>query len=138
MTGRRSKAYRRTAEEIIPMAWTDPWEPTHRDLEALWIEVAHGLGYRVACYRDSRGEHWGADSGWPDLFLVRNGRAWAIELKVPPDDLSEEQGIWLGLLDAVPGITAGVFRSSGDRAKDMAVIADSLATPPPVLPRVPS
>ena len=132
---RSPKAYRRTAEEIIPIARTHPWEPTHRDLVALWIEVAHGMRYRVSCMNDSRGEHWGADSGWPDLFLVRDGRAYAIEIKVPPDDVREEQGIWLAALDAIPGVTAGVFRSSGDRAKDLAVIADSLATPPPVLPR---
>lgn len=135
--GDRSKPYRRTAEEIIPEAWTDPWTPTHRELIALWIDIAKGLGYRVGCYQDSRGEHWAADSGWPDLFLVRGGRAFAIEVKTPAyPGVTDEQSEWLKALDAIPGVTAAVFRTSGDRAKDLAVIADSLREAPPVLPRV--
>src|SRR5690606_19999430 len=95
----------------------------------------HALGYRISVMHDSRGEHWGADSGWPDLFAVRDGRAYAIEIKVPPDEPTDEQRTWLRELDRLPGVTAAIFRSCGDRARDMAVIADILRAAPPVLPR---
>jgi len=117
------------------MAWTDPWTPTHRGLVGLWITIARNMGYLVTVMHDSRGEHWGADSGWPDVVMVRDGRMYAIEIKVPPDDVTDEQRAWLTELDRVPGIFAGIFRSSGDRAHDMAVIADILRVTPPTLPR---
>jgi hypothetical protein len=50
----------------------------------------------------------------------------AIEIKVPPDDLTGEQRDWLEQLNEVAGIEAVVFRSVGDRARDMAVLADLL------------
>ena len=131
----RRHGYKYRAEDLIPDAWTQPWEPTHRDLVALWLEVAHALGYRVTVTHDSRTDHWGADSGWPDVFAVKDGHAYAIEIKVPPDTVTDEQRSWLQELGAVPGITEGVFRSSGDRPRDMAVIADILRKPPPILPR---
>ena len=50
-------------------------------------------------------------SGWPDLFMVRNGRAIAAELKTngakPPRPNQQE---WLDALDAVPGIEAYCWR----------------------------
>ena len=131
-------AWKRLAEDIVPDAWTDPWpenHPTHRELVELWLAIAHALDYRVTVTHDSRTDHWGADSGWPDIFAVRGGRAYAIEIKVPPDTVRDEQREWLDRLGAVPGITEGVFRSSGDRARDMAVISDILRKAPPVLPR---
>ena len=134
----KAKAYRRLAEHIVPEAWVDPWpdgHPTHRELVELWLAIAHALGYLVHLVHDSRTEHWGADSGWPDIFAVRGGRAYAIEIKVPPDKPTDEQREWLDRLGAVPGITEGVFRSSGDRARDLAVISDILRETPPVLPR---
>lgn len=133
------KRYDTRAEDLVPFAWTDPWpagHPTHRELVALWLEIAHALGYRVTVTHDSRREHWGADSGWPDVFAVRGGRAYAIEIKTPAyPDVTDEQRLWLAELGAVPGISEGVFRSSGDRARDMAVIGDILREAPPVLPR---
>ena len=122
----------------MPDAWVDPWpdgHPTHRELVELWIAIAHALGYLVTVTHDSRNEHWGADSGWPDIFAVRAGRALAIEIKVPPDDVSGEQREWLDRLGSVPGIREGIFRSSGDKARDIAVISDILRIPAPVLPR---
>lgn len=135
----RRVGYRVKAEDLVPAAWTDPWpanHPTHRELVALWIEIAKALGYRVTVTHDSRTEHWSADSGWPDIFAVRAGRAYAIEIKTPAyPDVTDEQREWLTELGAVPGITEGVFRTSGDRARDMAVIADILREAPPVVPR---
>ena len=136
MTARhRGGGYRTKAEDLVPMAWHDPWTPTHRQLVALWIEIAHALGYLVTVTHDSRTDHWGADSGWPDIFAVRAGRAYAIEIKVPPDDATDEQRAWLTELGHIPGVTEGIFRSSGDKARDMAVIADILREAPPVVPR---
>jgi hypothetical protein len=117
------------------MAWTDPWEPSHRQIMDLWIEIARAKGYLIHVTHDSRSEHWAADSGWPDLFLARGGRAYAIEVKVPPDHPTDEQRAWLAALGRIPGILEAVFRSSGDRARDMAVIAEILDAPPPTLPR---
>lgn len=134
----RRGGYRMKVEDLVPVAWSDPWpagHPTHRELVALWLEVAHAMHYRVTVTHDSRTDHWGADSGWPDIFAVRGGRAYAIELKVPPDKPTDEQREWLNRLGAVPGVFAGVFRSSGDRAHDLAVIADILREAPPVVPR---
>lgn len=134
LRGRRQR-YESKVEDLVPMAWTDPWTPTHRQLVALWIEIARALGYLVTVTHDSRTDHWGADSGWPDIFATRAGRAYAIEIKVPPDKVTEEQRAWLDRLGAVPGITEGVFRSSGDRARDMVVIAGILREAPPLVPR---
>ncbi len=137
MTGQRIRrgGYRVKAEDLVPMAWTDPCQPTHRQLVELWLEIAHALKYLVTVTHDSRTDHWGADSGWPDIFAVRDGHAYAIEIKVPPDAPTDEQRAWLQRLGAVPGITEGVFRSSGDRARDMAVIADILRAAVPSVPR---
>lgn len=124
---------------FVPGAWTDPWprdHPTHAELMTLWVTIARAKGYLIHYTHDSRSEGWGADSGWPDLFLVRNGRAFAIELKTPGyNDPTDEQVRWLGALGHIPGVFDGIFRSSGDKARDMAVIADILSTPPPTLPR---
>jgi hypothetical protein len=137
----KRRGWNRLGEAIVPEAWTDPWpegHPNHRELVALWIDIAKALGYRVSCVNDSRGEHWGADSGWPDLFLARAGRAYAIEVKTPGyPTVTDEQMTWLGELDAIPGVTAAVFRTSGDKARDMGVISDILRQSPPALPRVP-
>lgn len=135
----RRGVWKRLAEAIVPEAWVDPWpdgHPTHREVVDLWIQIARALGYRVAVTHDSREEHWGADSGWPDIFAVRSGRAYAIEIKTPAyPTVTDEQRAWLTVLGAIPGITEGVFRSSGDRARDMAVISDILSAAPPLIPR---
>lgn len=135
----RTAPYRTRPEDLVPFAWTDPWpegHPTHAELMRLWITIAHAKGYRVNAVHDSRTEHWGADSGLPDLLMVRRGRMYAIEVKTPAyPDPTDEQRAWLDELGSVPGITEGVFRTSGDRARDMAVIADILSEQPPVLPR---
>jgi hypothetical protein len=127
--------WRRKAEDIIPDAMRSTWTPTHRQLVELWITIAHSLEYRVTVTHDSRTDHWGADSGWPDVFAVRGGRAYAIEVKVPPDDATDEQRAWLGELDQVPGVFAGIWRSSGDRTADAISITEILRTAPKTLPR---
>ena len=44
--------------------------------------------------------------GWPDLFMVKNGRAYAWELKSAKGKPSEAQTEWIEALQAVPGVDA--------------------------------
>lgn len=134
MTRHHDRApFKPDAVALADAAFTSPWKPTHRELEVLVDDVAHRLGWRIQATHDSRGEAWSADSGWPDRFLVRQiadrpglARALVLEIKVPPDTVTEEQFTWLALLDAVPGIETGIFRSCGDRARDTAFLAELL------------
>jgi hypothetical protein len=124
---RRGRApLRPDAEALARASLLDAWTPTHRQLEVLVDDVASGLHWRIHAIHDSRSETWAADSGWPDRFLLRGGRAVAIEIKVPPDDLSAEQRDWLEQLNEVAGISAIVFRSCGWPGRDMAVLAELL------------
>jgi hypothetical protein len=99
---------------------------THRKVEAVADEIALGNGWLIHALHDSRGESWSANSGWPDRFYLRGDQALALEIKVPPDDLTPEQRAWLDALDAVAGITALVFRSSGLYTRDLAKLAEVL------------
>src|SRR3990167_254047 len=45
--------------------------------------------------------------GWPDLFMVKNGRAFAWELKASTKP-TEAQLEWIEALKAVPGVDARV------------------------------
>ena len=103
-----------------------PGGVTHRRLEAMADGIATGNGWLVHAIHDSRRESWSADSGWPDRFYVRDARAIALELKVPPDEISDEQRAWLEALDGVPGITARLFTSSGLYTRDMVALAELL------------
>jgi hypothetical protein len=44
--------------------------------------------------------------GWPDLFMTRDGRAIAAELKSAKGRVTKAQQQWLDELDDVPGIEA--------------------------------
>ena len=121
----RRGRYRPTGDVVT--AFTSPWTPNHRQLEALVDDIAGRAGWLIHAIHDSRGESWSADSGWPDRYLLRDGRAVAIEIKVPPDDLTAEQRAWLEGLNELPRTEALVFRSSGDRARDGIVLAELLA-----------
>jgi hypothetical protein len=55
------------------------------------VHYARLRGWRVMFTWNSR--H--SPKGWPDLFLVRNGRAIAAELKIPPRKPTQEQWDWL-------------------------------------------
>lgn len=114
MTARR---YRRdpldVAREAIAsgsFAWAD--EAAFRD--QLVIPRLHAAGWRVTSTHDSRREHWAADSGWPDIFAVRDGRALALELKHGRKQPTDEQRAWLRDLERVPGIEAMVLRATPD------------------------
>jgi hypothetical protein len=55
------------------------------------VALARYRGWRVMWTWNSR--H--SPKGWPDLFLVRHGRAIAAELKIPPRKPTQEQWDWL-------------------------------------------
>jgi hypothetical protein len=71
------------------------------------LELAAALGWRAFSIRDSRTV---TSCGWPDLFLVRDGRALAVELKSERGRLRREQRAWLADLAACPGIETAVWR----------------------------
>ena len=52
--------------------------------------------------------------GWPDLFLVREGEALAVELKTRVGKTTKAQDEWLEELGRVPGIESFVWRPGDD------------------------
>jgi hypothetical protein len=55
------------------------------------VDMAHMFGWAVQFTHDSR--H--SPSGWPDLFLARNGHMVAAELKKHDGIVTPEQTLWL-------------------------------------------
>lgn len=80
---------------------------THAELQAAIVDLLHALGWRHLHVRRSigRGRKWVTATnvtGWPDLFCWtprQPGRFVAIEVKVAPDDLSDDQRAVLEDLD---------------------------------------
>lgn len=70
------------------------------------IAYARLRGWVVAHFRPARtAKGWrtavsGDGAGWPDLFMVRDDRAIAAELKIPPNKLSAAQCAWVKALEA--------------------------------------
>lgn len=82
-----------------------------KELQAAIIDLAHITGWKVAHFqsvlatRKDGSASWrtpvAADGkGFPDLFLVRNERALAIEVKGDGDSLKVEQKAWILALQA--------------------------------------
>lgn len=112
-----ARRYRRdpldvTREALASGAFAWPDEAAFRD--RLVIPRLHAAGWRVTVTHDSRREHWAADSGWPDVFAVRDGRALALELKHGTNQPTDEQRAWLRDLERVSGIEAAVIRATPD------------------------
>ena len=60
-------------------------------------------GYLVYHTRDSRK----SDKGFPDLVLVKPGRLLFVELKSQKGKLTQEQSVWLSMLQhSIPGVEA--------------------------------
>lgn len=80
------------------------------------IEYAHHMGWRVAHFRPARtAKGWrtpvqGDGKGWPDLFLVRDYRLVAAELKVGRNKPTAEQERWLAALAAGGQVETFVWR----------------------------
>lgn len=105
------------AETPKPANFPRPmWE---KEFQRLVIDYAHLRGWRVASFRPARvmrngREKYetavGADGkGWPDLFLVRDNRLVALELKVGKNKPSDEQQAWLAALQRVCDFAACVW-----------------------------
>jgi hypothetical protein len=86
------------------------------------IDLARRNGWRIHAYHDSRTQDWGADSGWPDLFLARDERAVAAELKDARGRVRGSQKLWQAVLGGVPGIEVYVWRP-GDEQQIREVLA---------------
>lgn len=80
--------------------------------QAFVLQTAALYGWAAYSIHDSRTQHWGTSTGWPDLFLVKDGRALALELKREDGKTTPTQDLWLALLDRVPGIRTAVWRPS--------------------------
>lgn len=121
----RTKSYRREAVDIAIEAWSGKYselEPVEEQFRQAAREVAKQLGYRCWHQRDSRG----SDVGWPDEVWIRPPRLLFVELKAPEGTYTEGQRDALELLAAC-GAEAYAIRSTGDRARDQASIANLLS-----------
>lgn len=81
---------------------------TEDDLLTTITQAATWYGWRWTHIRRSDKAQQMGHSGWPDLFLTKNGTAYAIELKRHGNRPTPDQHVWLAELDKVPGITAYV------------------------------
>lgn len=79
---------------------------SERDFQASVVRLAKLHGWKVHAVWDSR--H--SPSGWPDLFLVRNGVTYAWELKREGQEPTPDQVDWLRELARVDVISARVMR----------------------------
>lgn len=90
---------------------------TEKEFTAQIIELAHIYGWRVLHLRPARSQsgRWathiqGDGVGWPDLFMARNERAVAAELKVGRNKTTVAQEVWLDRLAGVAGVESHVWR----------------------------
>lgn len=83
-------------------------KPTHTEFQEQIIQLAHTLGWRHLHVRRSigKGRRWVTTTnviGWPDLLLwhpLARSTPRAIEVKVPPDDVTPAQSAVLDELAA--------------------------------------
>ena len=91
------------------------------------VDLAHLFSYTVAHFRPARTAHgWrtpaGVDGvGWPDLFMVKPGRAIAAELKSRTGKVGVDQAEWLARL-AAAGVEAYVWREGVDSYEAIAAV----------------
>lgn len=105
---------------------------THVELQEAVTKLLALMGWRWLHVRRSigKGRRWVTATnvvGWPDLAPLWNpkqpGRHLAIELKVPPDDLSDAQR------DVLADLTAAGFETFVIRPDDLQMLAQVLARP---------
>jgi hypothetical protein len=90
-----------TTEQYTAMVQQNMSETAFQDQV---VAMAKALGWLVYHTYDSRR----SNKGWPDLFMVRNGRALAWELKKESGKPTPDQVEWIAQLEKVPGIMARV------------------------------
>lgn len=121
----RVQGYRTDAALLAAAAFVDPYDPAkpvEEQFRQAVREVARRLGWRSWHAFDSRR----SDRGLPDEILVRPPRVLFVELKAPQGVYSDEQRDALALLGKCPGVETYAIRSTGDRARDQAAIAQLL------------
>ncbi len=79
---------------------------SERDLQQHVVAMAKALSWSV--FHPWSSVHSAA--GWPDLFMVRDGRALAVELKSQAGKITWQQEAWLNDLQRVPGIRTAYWR----------------------------
>lgn len=130
---RQAKAYRRTAEQLIPDAWNRPWTPTEAEFTRLVLRIARAKGWTRRYHtHDSRR----STRGFPDWVMVHPGqrRVLFLELKGWAGSASEEQRAWMQDLHTA-GAEAYIVSTSGDWPRDMAVLVELFTRRPPPEPR---
>ena len=87
---------------------------TERQWQAQVEGLARFYGWRLFHAPDNRpnarGKVQRVTPGFPDLFMVRDGEALAVELKTETGRVAPAQREWLDALAVVPGIDAYVWR----------------------------
>lgn len=79
---------------------------TERQWQQQVLELAQWLGWR--CFHPYTSVR--STPGWPDLAMVRSGRAIFAELKTERGKVTPAQRDWLADLGAVPGVEAYLWR----------------------------
>ncbi len=81
------------------------------EFEGWVIDVLHVNGFIVSSMKDSRKQHWKADSGIPDIIAARSDPPKFIlaELKIGKNAPTDKQALWLTVLTkimkTVPGLS---------------------------------
>jgi hypothetical protein len=95
------------AESVLSRAMTE------EELLTAITEAATWYGWRWTHIRRTDKALPMGHSGWPDLFLVKGEKAYAVELKRHGNRTTPDQHVWLAALDKVPGIHAYVITPIG-------------------------
>lgn len=78
---------------------------SEKDFQQTVVDLAKLNGWMVHKVYDSRR----SPEGWPDLFLVRDGQAYAWELKREGGTPTLAQDRWIRILRQIPGVWADVM-----------------------------
>lgn len=90
---------------------------SEKQFQATVIELAKIYGWRAYYTHDSRR----SPAGFPDLFLIRNGRIEVIECKSNTGKLTSEQKVWLDALSRA-GIHCQVWRPQSPKEELIKVL----------------
>jgi hypothetical protein len=76
-----------------------------RHFQREFVKYVELFGWLVYFVPDSRM----CRSGFPDIVLLRPGRLVIVELKMPGNNTSPEQKLWLKLFSMIPGVETYVW-----------------------------
>lgn len=99
-------------EVLARMSW--------RQWQTQVIKWARYGGWKVYAINDSRTQHWGTDTGFPDVLMLRDGRQIVAECKCGSGRERADQRGWREAFELVPGVEAYVFRpEDGDQIREL-------------------